>query len=71
MLAPRTDRRRRDLDTDVCVVGGGFAGLATALGLVERGKKVRIPSNLPWSQVYGATGTAAPVLKVIRFDCLD
>lgn len=31
----------RDLETDVCVVGGGFAGLATAMGLVERGKKVR------------------------------
>ena len=25
------------IDTEVCVVGGGFAGLATALGLVERG----------------------------------
>ncbi|WP_028465102.1 NAD(P)/FAD-dependent oxidoreductase [Nisaea denitrificans] len=29
-----------DLDCDVCVVGGGMAGLATALGLAERGKKV-------------------------------
>lgn len=33
--------RRRDIETDVCVVGGGFAGLAAALGLVERGKRVR------------------------------
>jgi gamma-glutamylputrescine oxidase len=29
-----------DLDCDICVVGGGMAGLATALGLAERGKKV-------------------------------
>lgn len=27
-------------EADVCVVGGGLAGLNTALGLVERGKKV-------------------------------
>ena len=26
-----------DIDTEVCVVGGGLAGLATALGLRERG----------------------------------
>ncbi|HEY4555018.1 MAG TPA: FAD-binding oxidoreductase [Lysobacter sp.] len=26
-----------DVETDVCIVGGGFAGLNTALGLVERG----------------------------------
>ncbi|WP_183076296.1 FAD-dependent monooxygenase, partial [Burkholderia mallei] len=25
------------IDTDVCIVGGGLAGLSTALGLVERG----------------------------------
>jgi gamma-glutamylputrescine oxidase len=29
-----------DIETDVCVVGGGFAGLNTALSLMERGKKV-------------------------------
>lgn len=28
---------QHDLDVDVCIVGGGFAGLNTALGLVERG----------------------------------
>ena len=28
------------IETDVCVIGGGMAGLAVALGLVERGKKV-------------------------------
>ncbi|WP_193391864.1 FAD-dependent monooxygenase, partial [Burkholderia cenocepacia] len=25
------------IDTQVCIVGGGLAGLCTALGLVERG----------------------------------
>ena len=38
------DRRRPVLDgaleTEVCVIGGGMAGLATALGLAERGRKV-------------------------------
>jgi len=28
------------IDTEICVVGGGMAGLATALGLAERGRKV-------------------------------
>jgi gamma-glutamylputrescine oxidase len=27
------------VDTQVCVVGGGFAGLATAVGLIERGMR--------------------------------
>lgn len=30
------------IETEVCVVGGGFAGLNTALGLVERSKKVAV-----------------------------
>jgi len=29
-----------DTDCDICVVGGGMAGLATALGLAERGRDV-------------------------------
>lgn len=29
-----------NIETDVCVIGGGLAGLATALGLAERGKRV-------------------------------
>ena len=31
---------RGDVDADVCVVGGGIAGCATALFLAERGYKV-------------------------------
>jgi len=28
-----------DIDTDICVIGGGLAGLSTAMGLIEKGKK--------------------------------
>jgi len=43
-----------DIDTEVCVVGGGLAGLATALGLRERGVNVVL---LESRQVgWGASG---------------
>jgi gamma-glutamylputrescine oxidase len=29
-----------DIETDICIIGGGLAGLSTALGLVERDKRV-------------------------------
>ena len=29
-----------DLETDICVIGGGFSGVATALSLAERGRRV-------------------------------
>ncbi|HEY2927785.1 NAD(P)/FAD-dependent oxidoreductase, partial [Piscinibacter sp.] len=40
-VVARPARRTLDgrIDTDVCIVGAGFAGLATALGLLERGVK--------------------------------
>ena len=43
-----------DLSTDVCVVGGGFAGLSTALNLAKRGIRVTLleQSLLAW----GASG---------------
>ncbi len=43
-----------DTDTEICVIGGGLAGLSTALGLVEKGKRVTlIESNrIGW----GASG---------------
>lgn len=31
-----------NLEADVCIIGGGLAGLNTALGLAERGKKVAV-----------------------------
>ncbi len=45
----------RDLSTDVCVVGGGYAGLMTQLGLLERG--VRHVALLENRRVgWGASG---------------
>ena len=35
--APARPALRGRVDAQVCVVGGGFAGLATAIGLIERG----------------------------------
>jgi len=35
--APARQALRGRVDAQVCVVGGGFAGLATAIGLIERG----------------------------------
>lgn len=36
---PQLDEK---LNVDVCIVGGGFAGIASALGLIERGKTVAV-----------------------------
>lgn len=67
---PTLDRRD---ETDVCVIGGGLAGLATALGLIERGKSVIV---LEGRQIgYGASGRnggfvlpgfAAPFKHIVR-----
>ena len=35
--APARTALRGGVETQVCVIGGGFAGLATAIGLIERG----------------------------------
>ena len=35
--APARTALRGGVDAQVCVIGGGFAGLATAIGLIERG----------------------------------
>ncbi len=40
--APAYPSLEETLETDVCVIGGGLAGLATALGLAERGKRVAL-----------------------------
>ncbi len=38
--APRRAPLTGDLETDVCVIGGGFSGVAAALTLAERGRTV-------------------------------
>ncbi len=43
-----------NVETEICVIGGGLAGLSTALGLVEKGKKVTLieANRIGW----GASG---------------
>jgi gamma-glutamylputrescine oxidase len=43
-----------DVDTDICVIGGGLAGLSTAIGLTEKNKQVTLieANRIGW----GASG---------------
>ena len=43
-----------NIDTDICVIGGGLAGLSTAIGLVEKNKQVTLieANRIGW----GASG---------------
>ncbi|HPD82311.1 MAG: FAD-dependent oxidoreductase [Alphaproteobacteria bacterium] len=45
---------QEDVQTEICVIGGGLAGLSTALGLVEKGKKTTLieANRIGW----GASG---------------
>ena len=43
------------IDTQVCIVGGGLAGLCTALGLVERGVRDVVVLDSEWVG-FGASG---------------
>ena len=53
--APALPTLHTALDADVCVVGGGFAGLNTVLGLAERGHRdvVLLEAEQP---AFGASG---------------
>lgn len=62
-----------DIDTDVLVIGGGMAGLATALGLAERGHKVVLieQKRVGWGASgrnggFVSTGYAAGAGKMIE-----
>lgn len=45
---------KEDIKTDICIIGGGFSGVATALTLAERGRQVVLleTNKIGW----GATG---------------
>ena len=57
------------MDTEVCVVGGGLAGLATALGLRERGADVVSPTTqfvLSGSQMMSRIGVGLKAFTGLR-----
>jgi len=61
------------IETDICVIGGGLAGLATALGLIERGRKVVLleARRIGWGASgrnggFCSSGYAAPHELVIK-----
>ncbi len=62
---------QREIDAEVCIVGAGFAGLATALGLVERG--VRDVVLLESERIgFGASGrNGGFVFGGYSLDCAD
>ncbi len=72
-LGPRPDRPslRHSVEAEVCIVGAGFAGLATALGLIERG--VRDVVVLEARRVgFGASGrNGGFVFGGYSLDCAD
>ena len=52
--APERATLSGDIETDVCIIGGGLAGLNTALGLLERGRQAVVveAERIAW----GASG---------------
>jgi gamma-glutamylputrescine oxidase len=62
MAAPERDRLVYDLDADVCVIGGGLAGLTTARELARRGWSVVVleASRVAWSASGRNAGIVAP-----------
>lgn len=57
----------RDPSTDVLIVGAGPAGLATAIGLAQRGVDFRIIDALPEAQ----NTSRAAVIHAATLECLD
>src|SRR5262245_33653434 len=62
MAAPERDRLVYDLDVDVCVIGGGRAGLTTARELARRGWSVAVleANRVAWDASGRNAGIVAP-----------
>ena len=65
--APETPPLDRDAEAEVCVIGGGYAGLSAALHLAERGKGViLLETHEPG---WGASGrNGGQVIPGIKYD---
>ena len=57
-----------DLTYDVCVVGGGYAGLSCGLHLAKSGKSVAVleAERVGWGHPVGTGGTLVPGKEQIR-----
>ena len=62
VAAPERDRLVYDLDVDVCVIGGGLAGLTTARELARRGWSVAVleANRVAWDASGRNAGIVAP-----------
>ncbi len=62
-----------DVEVDVCVVGGGLAGLSTALGLAERGQRVVVleAHRVGWGASGRNGGFVGPGFSVSPKDLID
>ena len=65
--APATDQLEQNLQTDVIVIGGGYAGLSTALHLAQRGISVTL---LEAREIgFGGSGrNGGQVIPGLKFD---
>lgn len=63
----------QDCDIDICIIGGGYTGLSTALHLARRGRKVMLLEG--WAIGWGGSGRnsghVVPVLAGSEPDALE
>ncbi|MGH7125234.1 MAG: NAD(P)/FAD-dependent oxidoreductase, partial [Stellaceae bacterium] len=65
--APPTPPLEESISADVCIVGGGFAGLSTALHLAERG--IRAVVLEAYEPGWGASGrNGGQVIPGLKYD---
>src|SRR5687767_12428931 len=68
---PRPPRLARDVKVDVCVVGGGIAGLTTAYLLAREGRKVAVLEDGPLAGGETSRTTAHLALPDEGFEELE